>query len=164
MANADTSSASNMLDIGQTSPGVDGVEDAVLRGDVYVPELHVFFLPSICARVIKARANTVATTWIHKVAGFGVLTKGRAVAWNADEIETLKAEDGVYMEAPFAFVTAAGTRRVVIVLDDCEWWTYHPIPPGLQEADVHDYLFAPPVREDGASSVQLFAEALRRTS
>jgi hypothetical protein len=63
-------------------------------------------------------AGTIVTSRTHKTKHPFVLTKGAC---------EIVSEDGSrdIIAAPYLGITEAGTRRVLVVLEDCEWTTFH---------------------------------------
>lgn len=83
------------------------------------PLVHLF-TPKLYVRQIFMEAGLLVTSKIHKTIHPFTISKGKvAVSIDGGEWEVL--------EAPFTGVTQAGTRRILYILEDCIWSTYHPL-------------------------------------
>lgn len=100
---------------------LDQVELAILRRTVPV-ELPVEhrFTPGLYLRTIFMPAGTLLTSKIHRTAHPFVVHRGRALVF----IEGVGVEE---IAAPYLGVTLPGTRRLLYIVEDCEWTTFHPI-------------------------------------
>lgn len=59
---------------------------------------------------------------VHKTTHTFCISAGKVAIYNkADEFAGIA-------EAPYLGVTIAGTRRVLVILEDCIWATFHPLP------------------------------------
>lgn len=76
------------------------------------------FTPGIYARTIFMKAGTLVMSKIHRTEHPYVVTRGKVRVFTRDK-------GTVTIEAPFRGVTKAGTRRVLYILEDCEWTTFH---------------------------------------
>lgn len=76
------------------------------------------FTPGIYAREMFLPAGTLAVSLVHKTEHPFVVSKGKLRVWT--EREGVKE-----ISAPFIGVTKPGTRRVVLVLEDAIWTTFH---------------------------------------
>lgn len=75
------------------------------------------FTPGLYSRSIFMPKGTVITSKIHRTTHPYVVTQGSAMVrvdgeWTA-------------IVAPYHGVTKAGTRRVLLITEDCVWTTYH---------------------------------------
>mgnify|MGYP003132011356 CR=1 FL=1 len=82
---------------------------------VEMPVKHIF-TPGLYVREIQAKAGTILTSKIHKYEHPFVLSKGKLRIYDSEIIE---------LEAPFTGVTPAGTRRLIKILEDVIWTTFH---------------------------------------
>lgn len=83
-----------------------------------------YFSPGVYARELHIPAGVLLTGKIHKYAQLNILSKG--------DISVL-TEDGVKrVQAPFAIVSPAGTKRIAYAHSDTIWTTIH----GTNETDV----------------------------
>jgi hypothetical protein len=78
--------------------------------------------PGLYIREIFMPAGSLITSKIHKTEHPFVVSMGRCLVW-------IDGTGWVLIEAPHSGVTKPGTRRVLLVLDDTVWTTFHPIPP-----------------------------------
>ena len=85
---------------------------------VVMPVTHRF-TPGLYVREIFMPAGTILTSKIHKTEHPFVISKG--------SLDVLM-EDGVWvhMEAPHTGITKPGTRRVLRIIEDTIWTTFHP--------------------------------------
>jgi hypothetical protein len=65
-------------------------------------------------------AGTLLTSKIHKTEHPFIVSKGKLNVFLNGEMQ--------YIEAPYSGVTKPGTRRVIYILEDCIWTTFHPLP------------------------------------
>lgn len=82
------------------------------------PPLKHYFAPGLYAREIHMSAGDCVVGKIHKHAHVNNISKGRVLVTT----EFGKSE----LVAPCQFVSEPGTKRAVLVLEDCIWTTYHP--------------------------------------
>ena len=81
--------------------------------------VHHLFTPGLYSREFHAPAGSVVTSKIHKTEHQYIVSSGYAKVWI----------DGVgwqEIRAPYRGITMPGTRRVLIVLEDLIWTTFHP--------------------------------------
>jgi len=88
-----------------------------------LPQLHLplvhRFTPGLYIRQIFMPAGSVVVSRVHKTAHPFVVSQGRAAVWSEDT--------GVQeLAAPFTGITTPGTRRVLVIYEDCVWTTFHP--------------------------------------
>lgn len=98
---------------------VDGLEVGMMQHQaVELPLVHRF-TPGLYIREIFMPAGTLLTSKIHKTEHPYTISKGR--------VRVLTEESGwVELRAPHTGVTKPGTRRVLYILEDTIWTTYHP--------------------------------------
>lgn len=78
------------------------------------------FVPGMYARELTMPAGSVWISKIHKTEHFCVALSGLADVWTE--------ESGVVrIEGPRVMVTKPGTRRVLFILEEATWVTFHPI-------------------------------------
>ena len=100
------------------------------------PTDHIF-TSGLYARRIYLRKGLILTTKIHKTEHPYVVTKGVANVYNelTNEWERI--------EAPHQGITKPGTRRLLVILEDMVWTTYHPTQETcletLEDELVEDY-------------------------
>jgi hypothetical protein len=78
------------------------------------------FTPGLYIREIFMPAGTLLTSKIHKTEHPFIVSKGKLNVFLDGEMQ--------YIEAPYMGVTKPGTRRVIYILEDCIWTTFHPLP------------------------------------
>lgn len=96
------------------------------------------FAPGLYARQIFMPAGTCIVGKIHKHAHINNISKGRVLVTTEFGREEFSA--------PHQFVSLPGTKRAVLVLEDCIWTTYHP----TEETDlgkIEDSVIAPSFEE-----------------
>lgn len=82
--------------------------------------IYHLFTPKMYARQILMPADTMIMSMIHRETHPYVVTKG---------VAHVKVNDGpwkIVMEG-FHGVTKAGTRRTLLIKEDCIWTTYHSV-------------------------------------
>lgn len=108
---------------------VGNVEQLSTRDKVFIAEAYMkqmpdashltklfhYFAPGIYARELHIPAGMTLTGKIHKYPQLNILSKGKI---------SVLTEDGVKeVEAPFAVVSPAGTKRIAYAHTDCVWTT-----------------------------------------
>lgn len=88
------------------------------------------FSPGVYARELHIPADTTLTGEIHKYPQLNILSKGKI---------SVLLEDGVKeIEAPFAVVSPAGTKRTAYTHTDCVWTTIlHTDLTNVEEIEHH---------------------------
>ncbi len=77
------------------------------------------FTPGLYSRSIFMPQGIVVVSRIHKTEHQFIISKGSVlVRVNTNEWQRLKA--------PFLGITKAGTRRILVIEEDCVWTTLHP--------------------------------------
>lgn len=97
---------------------VDRLEATLAQGEqTRCPLLHIF-TPGLYSRTIFMPAHTLIVSKKHKTRHQFILSKGKAmVRVNDDQWEEIIA--------PWVGVTEPGTRRVLLIGEDCVWTTVH---------------------------------------
>lgn len=85
---------------------------------VECPLVHRF-TPGIYVREIFMPKGALIVSKIHKTEHPFTISKGRVRV-------LIPGEGVVELSAPYTGVTKPGTRRVLYILEDCVWTTYHP--------------------------------------
>lgn len=112
---------------------IDELEKALVDiGDLFEMPLQHSFIPGYYIRTIfMPKSNTgigVVTTLIHNSEHCFNVSKGKVfVQINMNEWEEI--------EAPYWGKTLPGTRRVLLIAEDCTWTTFHYIEPEDQPKD-----------------------------
>lgn len=86
---------------------------------VECPLVHRF-TKGLYAREVFMPAGTMLTSKIHKTEHQFIVSKGKVNVIIDDEVQ--------HIEAPFHGFTKPGARRVLYILEDCVWTTFHPLP------------------------------------
>lgn len=143
-------------DLANVDQRLDELEVAMLR-DFPVVEMPVkhTFTPGLYSREIFMPAGTLLTSKTHRTEHQYVVISGRAaVAIEGRGVEIL--------EAGHVGITKAGTRRLLYILEDCRWITFHPILP--EEHERLDLIEARIIERrelpDGSSAHDLYKELL----
>lgn len=84
--------------------------------DTVFPVRHIF-APDAVAREMRLPAGGWIIGKIHKHSHLNFITKGR--------VAVLTEEGPMVITAPYTFVSAVGTKRLVLVLEDTIWTTVH---------------------------------------
>ena len=108
---------------------IDLLEEAMLaKGHLIDLPLQHRFTPGMYAREIFMPAGALLTSKQHQTEHVYVILTGK--------VEVFTEEAGtVLLEAPHVGVTKPGTRRVLRILEDCRWITFHPNPENLRSLD-----------------------------
>lgn len=78
------------------------------------------FTSGLYTRVIEMKEGSRITSKIHKTDHPFFILKGKCVVYVDGE--------EIVLEAPHYGVTKAGTRRILLILEDCIWATVHANP------------------------------------
>lgn len=98
---------------------VDCVEAAILTlPPVEMENEHCFAIPGLYIRQWVGREGTLVTSKIHRCRHPFWVLEGECLVW---------AEDTGWqrISAPHCGITLPGTRRVIYVVQDCRWVTFH---------------------------------------
>lgn len=113
---------------------VDELENLMVeRGTPQEIPTRGFFTPGLFVREVFMPAGSLVTSKIHATRHPFVLSKGR--------VRVLDARGPVELAAPFTGVTEAGTRRVLFILEDAIWTTFHPTDKTTVEEVEADIIF-----------------------
>jgi hypothetical protein len=88
-----------------------------------MPVKH-YFSDGVYARELFIPKGTLLTGKIHKYPQFNIMSKG--------DLSVLTEEGIVRVQAPFAIVSPAGTKRIAYAHEDTVWTTVH----GTDETDL----------------------------
>ncbi len=120
-------------DGGNFRESILGLQNELLGMEqVDCPVTH-HFAPSVYAREIFMPAGAVVVGKIHKHAHLNIISKGRVIV----STEFGKKE----LIAPCTFVSEAGTKRAVYIVEDCIWTTIHPTDE-TDLAKIEDHVIA----------------------
>lgn len=133
-----------MNDPFQLAVSVDARKDLIDRMEahldtmvpVHMPLTHIF-TPGLYGREIFHPAGVISTTieWAEDCPF--VLLAGRALIYST-------TEGALEVRAPHTGVTKAGTRRVILALEDVRLITFHPNPENLTDVEELERRFAAP--------------------
>jgi hypothetical protein len=100
---------------------VDELELAMMENypAVDLPLKHYFTKGLYCREIFMPK-GTLLTSKIHKTQHQFNISKGK-VAVSVD------GGEWVTLEAPFHGITNPGTRRIIYIIEDCIWTTFHPL-------------------------------------
>lgn len=93
------------------------IQSVPLDEQVSFENLHNF-CPGMYARTVFMPAGTVLTSKIHKTQHFFVVSKGSCTVSNSHGQREL-------ITAPYLGVTMPGTKRALLIHEDCIWTTFH---------------------------------------
>lgn len=114
------SDAIQRVTTGAYGQSIDALEVKMLAEGVVVDlPLNHRFTPGLYIRTIFMPAGTLLTSKIHKTEHPYVVSLGRAMVLT-------DTEGWQEIKAPYHGVTMPGTRRVLYIVEDCVWTTYHP--------------------------------------
>lgn len=99
---------------------VDKIEAKIAACDrADFPVDHQFH-PGLYVRRIYMPAGALLTSKIHNTEHPYVVTEGQCLVWTAEG-------GAAHIMAPHHGITRPGTRRILFILENCVWTTYHPI-------------------------------------
>jgi len=108
----------NQLLIGSRDDLIDVVENIIAnQPQVECPVNHIF-TTNMYIREVFVPKGTLLTSKTHKEEHPHVLSKGIITMWDGEGGE-------ITVSAPYTGVTKANARRVVLVLEDCIFTTFH---------------------------------------
>lgn len=123
----------SLVSIGGTNAEIESAEAALLGmpteefQPVECPLKHTF-APGIYRRQVTMPAGAFVIGHMHRFAHLNEITRGKA----------LVSMNGVVtaMEAPFSFVSAPGVRKVLFIVEEMDFATFHPNPDDCQDIAV----------------------------
>ena len=107
------------------------VEDLRARLGPILPfkaELYHHFCPGIYVREYRAKAGTIDMSRVHLTVHPYAVTMGAVVVWTRDGQRDL-------LRAPYFGITTEGTQRVLLVVEDLVWMTFHANPDDCHDPD-----------------------------
>lgn len=146
------------------APGerIDELEQWMLDNfpPVDMPVTHRF-TPGLYAREIFMPAGSLLTSKIHRTEHPFVVLSGKV------RVLLLEGEDVVgvvELGAGHVGVTKPGTRRVLLILEDCRWVTFHPLTEEESAAQdvamIEERIIEPRLLHDGSTMHKRYLEAL----
>lgn len=94
------------------------------NGELIEIEVKHYFSKGVYAREMPMKKGELVIGKIHKHENFNILSKGKVSVLSIDGIKVV--------QAPYAFVGSAGTKRVIYAHEDSVWTVMH----GTDEKDV----------------------------
>lgn len=84
------------------------------------------FTPGMYIREIFMPAGSLITSKIHNTEHPYTISKGKVAV-------SIDGKDWEEIEAPYTGITKPGTRRILYIIEDCIWTTYHVNPTDTQD-------------------------------
>lgn len=111
----------------EANDAIDALEVAFLERfeRIECPLNHSFF-PGMYMREIFMPAGSKVTSKIHKIRHPFFVMKGVARVW-------IDGKGWGIISAPYVGVTEPGTRRVLDIIEDCNWVTIHSNPDDTED-------------------------------
>lgn len=97
-------------------------------------QLKHTFTPGLYSRRLTMPVDAVIVSKIHKTEHQFEVSKGIACV-------KINDNDWQIIEAPYHGITKPGTRRVLAIVEECTWTTYHPtdvVPGGDSDEDIQN--------------------------
>lgn len=88
------------------------------------PVKHIF-TDGLYTRQITMYEGQRILSKIHKTNHPFVITRGKVIVWTFEGDGSCRKD---VLEAPYTGITQPGTLRLLQILDECEWTTFHPNP------------------------------------
>jgi hypothetical protein len=118
---------------------------------IEMPLVHRF-TPGMYIREIHMPKGALVVSRIHRTEHPYVISKGRVVVW----VENVGM---VRLQAPYTGITQPGTRRVLYILEDCIWTTFHATDKTNPDEIVNDVTYE---RFDGSEMSPETLEEIKR--
>lgn len=90
--------------------------------------LQTYFLDGIYVRKFHMQAGSLITSKVHALESFSIISKGVVII--ATEYGPMTAVAGSHFFAP------AGTKRCLLIKEDCIWSTIHLNPDNERDEDI----------------------------
>lgn len=106
----------------ETITELERISRECLERGIFEPaevKLEHFFAPGVYLRQVTMPAGASIVGKIHKTEHLCIVSRGRVIS--CTEFEGTREIAG-----PCTFVTPAGTKRALYVLEECVWATVHP--------------------------------------
>lgn len=98
---------------------IDALEASMRHMEPCVAPVDHIFTPGLYTRVIDMAPGSLITSKIHRTEHVFAILSGKAAVWDG--------ENGVQiLRAPYLGITKPGTRRVLLIAEQCRWATFHP--------------------------------------
>lgn len=98
---------------------LDALECELMKHPAADCPVHHTFTPGLYSRSIYMPAGSIVTSKIHLTAHQYVVSQGVAMVM-------VEGEEWVRIAAPYLGITKPGTKRVLVILEDMIWTTFHP--------------------------------------
>jgi len=127
---------------------VQGSKRRAFGGEMKEAPLKHVFTPGLYTRTIFMPANLFVTSMIHRTEHPFMVSKGVCLVYIEGKNEWKK------ISAPYLGITKAGTRRLLMILEDTIWSTFHPTNltdvEAIEREIALDYQnpLLPPIEED----------------
>jgi quercetin dioxygenase-like cupin family protein len=103
----------------KTNERIDELERAMMQFPAVECPIANQFTPGLYGRHIFMPKGTILTSKIHRTEHQYVVLSGRCMVW-------IEGEGWTEIVAPHVGITKPGTRRVLVMLEDTRWMTFHP--------------------------------------
>lgn len=103
-----------------TNREIESLEGRLLALPQVPYRLRTFFAPGIYLREITMPAGALILGHEHTTEHLNIVASGAAVVVIRDRVER--------MVAPYVVMSGPGVRKVLLVLEDCVWYTVHANP------------------------------------
>lgn len=123
----------------EANDAIDALEVALLEKYTKVdcPLAHTF-MPGMYMREIFMPAGSKITSRIHRYRHPFFVLSGKVNVWQDD------GKGWRLIEAPYCGITEPGTRRVLDVIEDCNWITIHGNPNDTEDLEeIEDRIIEP---------------------
>lgn len=100
---------------------IDAFEQRALASGAPLVDLPVIhrFTPGLYVREVTLREGVIYTSRVHLTQHPFVISKGCVTVFHEDGSQRT-------LRAPHTGITQAGTRRAILVHEECVWTTFHP--------------------------------------
>lgn len=99
---------------------IESLESKLLKLPQVKYTLRTFHAPGVYLREIAMPRGALIVGHEHLTEHFNIVAKGAALVVIGGRVER--------MEAPYAVVSGAGVRKVLLILEDMVWYTVHANP------------------------------------
>jgi hypothetical protein len=116
---------------------LDSVEKAILESPDLILTVPVenLFTDGLYMRRVKLEKGSLVTSKVHKTQHPFMIMQGCVLVWDAG------CKEASLIFAPYVGVTEPNTRRMVYVVEDCDWITCHPNHDNIDLQKMEDKIF-----------------------
>ena len=110
-----------MESLGTVNEQIASIEAELLKYKQIEFPLKHLFAPGVYIREItmpRGEHGVLVIGHEHKTEHFNIVLTGRAIVLSGEELH--------YISAPSVFVSKAGVRKVLVIVEDMRWLTVHP--------------------------------------